>query len=96
MGQRSATIDRDAPSLPLADPGLRPATAEDIGRLKAVMAEAFFEDPIYSWLMPVDTKRPARLLYERLGFQLIRELRVGSCPPLRLMLRPSTPSGMQR
>jgi hypothetical protein len=61
MGQRSATIDRDAPSIPLADPGLRPATAEDIERLKAVMAEAFTEDPIYSWLMPNDTKRPARL-----------------------------------
>jgi GNAT superfamily N-acetyltransferase len=220
MGERSAAIDRDAPSVPLADPGLRPATARDIGRLKAVMAEAFIEDPIYNWLMPDDTKRPARLrryfaielrhlglargrvwtsgnltgaalslppgawrsplhitllegsafgvhldraarmgaamewrhmrqelrqphyyvrdvgvlpdmqgqglgsalmrptlercdreglpayieassernaaLYERLGFQLIRELRVGSCPPLRLMLRPSTPSGVQR
>jgi hypothetical protein len=35
-------------------------------------------------------------LYERLGFQLIRELRVGGSPPLRLMLRPSTPSGVQR
>jgi hypothetical protein len=35
-------------------------------------------------------------LYERLGFKLIRELRVGGSPPLRLMLRPSTPSGVQR
>jgi GNAT superfamily N-acetyltransferase len=61
MGERSATIDRDAPSMPLVDPGLRPATAQDIGRLKTVMAEAFFEDPIYSWLMPNDSKRPARL-----------------------------------
>ncbi len=61
MGERSATIDRDAPSIPLADPGLRPATAQDIGRLKTVMAEAFFEDPIYGWLMPNDSKRPARL-----------------------------------
>ena len=61
MGEGSATIDRDAPFIELADRGLRPATAEDIGRLKAVMAEAFFEDPIYGWLMPDDTKRPARL-----------------------------------
>jgi ribosomal protein S18 acetylase RimI-like enzyme len=27
-------------------------------------------------------------LYERLGFQLMRELRVGDSPPLRLMVRP--------
>jgi hypothetical protein len=61
MSQRSATVERDAPSSPLADPQLRPATAGDIERLKAVMAEAFFEDPIYSWLIPDDSKRPARL-----------------------------------
>jgi hypothetical protein len=77
MGERSATIDRDAPSNQVLDPGLRPATAGDIGRLKAVMAEAFFEDPIYGWLMP-------------------NELRVGGSPPLRLMLRPSTPSEVKR
>jgi GNAT superfamily N-acetyltransferase len=198
---------------------LRPATAENVGRLKAVMAEAFFEDPIFGWLMPEDSKRLGRLrryfaielrhvalargrvwtnsnltgaamslppgawrtppqitllegsafglhigrvarfgaamewrhmrqmrerhyyirdvgvlpdmqgqglgsalmrptlercdrqglpayieassersaaLYERLGFQLIRELRVGSSPPLRLMLRPPTPSEAKR
>lgn len=112
MGERSATIDRDAPSIPLTAPRLRPATAEDIGRLKAVMAEAFFEDPIYSWLMPDDAKRPARLrryfaieLYH-LGLARGRvwtssnltgaalSLPPGAC--LRLMLRPSTPSGVQR
>jgi GNAT superfamily N-acetyltransferase len=32
-------------------------------------------------------------LYARLGFRLIEELRVGSSPPLRLMLRPPTPTG---
>jgi GNAT superfamily N-acetyltransferase len=42
-------------------PGLRRARAEDVQRLKAVLAEAFFEDPIFSWLMPEDAKRPARL-----------------------------------
>ncbi len=31
------------------------------------------------------------VLYERLGFQLIEELRVWGSPPLRLMLRPAHP-----
>jgi GNAT superfamily N-acetyltransferase len=31
-------------------------------------------------------------LYERLGFQLTSELRVGGSPPLRLMLRPPSPT----
>src|SRR5580658_9201333 len=44
-----------------ADPGLRKATVDDIPRLKAVLAEAFYEDPIFSWLIPDDTKRQARL-----------------------------------
>lgn len=38
MGERSATIDRDAPSSEVFDSGLRSARAEDIGRLKEVMA----------------------------------------------------------
>ncbi len=198
------------------DPGLRRATAEDVHRLKAVLAEAFFEDPVFGWLLPDDGKRRARLrrffaielrhlalprgrvwttsdlagaalslppgawrapprvtllegrafgvhlsraarlgatiewrhvhephyyvrdigvhpdmqgrglgsallrptlercdrkglpayleassernaaLYERLGFQLTRELRVGGSPPLRLMLRPPHPRGSER
>jgi GNAT superfamily N-acetyltransferase len=62
-GERSSTAGNDAPapSPPLADPELRPATAEDVHRLKAVLAEAFFEDPILGWLIPNDTKRRARL-----------------------------------
>jgi GNAT superfamily N-acetyltransferase len=35
-------------------------------------------------------------LYERLGFQLTDELRVGGSPPLRLMLRLPTPSVVNR
>ncbi len=77
MGERSATIDRDAPPSQPPDPGLRPATTVDTERLQAAMAEAFFEDPIYGWPMP-------------------NELRVGGSPPLRLMLRPSTPSEVKR
>jgi GNAT superfamily N-acetyltransferase len=43
------------------DGRLRVATAEDIRPLKTVLAEAFFDDPILSWLMPDDGKRLGRL-----------------------------------
>jgi ribosomal protein S18 acetylase RimI-like enzyme len=43
------------------DPGLRHATAEDVQRLQAVLTEAFFDDPVFGWLMPQDAKRRARL-----------------------------------
>lgn len=42
-------------------PELRPATGEDVRRLKAVLGEAFFEDPVINWLMPEDAKRQVRL-----------------------------------
>jgi len=61
MREGSSTAGRDAPSPELADQGLRRATAEDIRRLTTVLAEAFFEDPVFGWLMPEDTKRRARL-----------------------------------
>jgi GNAT superfamily N-acetyltransferase len=61
MGESSPTVDRDAPSSQLADPVLRRATLEDVHHLKAVLAEAFFEDPVFGWLMPEDSKRRARL-----------------------------------
>jgi GNAT superfamily N-acetyltransferase len=37
------------------------ATTEDVPRLKTVLAEAFFDDPVLSWLMPDDRKRLAQL-----------------------------------
>src|ERR1700739_3956635 len=43
------------------DPGLRQATADDLGRLRAVLAEAFIQDPMFSWLIPNDGHRQARL-----------------------------------
>jgi GNAT superfamily N-acetyltransferase len=43
------------------NPVLRRASTQDIRPLKAVLAEAFFEDPILGWLMPKDCKRLARL-----------------------------------
>jgi ribosomal protein S18 acetylase RimI-like enzyme len=45
----------------MGDPELRRATAEDVQRLRTVLAEAFFDDPVFGWLMPDDTKRRARL-----------------------------------
>lgn len=45
----------------IGDPVLRLAAAEDVQRLKTVLTEAFFEDPILGWLMPEDAKRLARL-----------------------------------
>lgn len=44
-----------------ADLGLRRATAEDVGRLRDVLADAFYEDPVFGWLMPEDAKRRGRL-----------------------------------
>jgi GNAT superfamily N-acetyltransferase len=40
---------------------LRQGSAEDIQRLKTVLAEAFLDDPVFGWLMPEDSKRLERL-----------------------------------
>jgi GNAT superfamily N-acetyltransferase len=61
MDEGPTTAVSDARSRLFAEPGLRTATADDVPRLKAVMAEAFFEDPVIGWLMPDDSKRLARL-----------------------------------
>ena len=44
-----------------ADSGMRPATVADVRHLQAVLAEAFLDDPVFSWLMPKDGKRLAQL-----------------------------------
>jgi ribosomal protein S18 acetylase RimI-like enzyme len=41
--------------------GLRQAGADDVERLKATLADAFFDDPMLSWLMPNDRTRRAQL-----------------------------------
>ncbi len=61
MADSFAVASSANPPSPGADPELRVAAAEDVPRLKAVMAEAFIEDPIIAWLMPDDTKRRTRL-----------------------------------
>jgi len=54
-------VDRRAVPTDAVDIQLRSATAEDVHRLKATLAEAFDDDPIFSWLMPDDASRTARL-----------------------------------
>lgn len=61
MSDSASTGRGDATSSGLGASDLRRASPEDVPRLKAVMADAFFEDPIFGWLMPDDTKRAARL-----------------------------------
>src|SRR5512146_827670 len=56
---------RNRPRMPEGSPpvdrGLRQATQGDIPRLKSVLAESFYDDPIFGWLMPDAGKRRARL-----------------------------------
>lgn len=61
MRESSPVVGLGASSSRLADPRLRPATAEDTHDLKNTLAEAFYEDPVLGWLMPDDSKRLARL-----------------------------------
>ena len=61
MDDGPAVVDRAAQSGAPVDPRLRRATAEDVHRLRAVMAEAFFDDPVFGWLMPDETSRRVRL-----------------------------------
>ena len=61
MGEPSSAADSDVSSSRSAGAALRQAAAGDVHRLKAVMADAFFDDPIFGWLMPDATKRAARL-----------------------------------
>jgi GNAT superfamily N-acetyltransferase len=61
MNDGAPTATGSAPSHPSAMPALRQATADDVRRLTTVLADAFFDDPVFGWLMPEDSKRRARL-----------------------------------
>jgi GNAT superfamily N-acetyltransferase len=43
------------------DPGVRTASSQDADRLTAVLADAFFDDPIFGWLIPDERRRRRRL-----------------------------------
>jgi len=61
MSDSLQTTQREAASTLRAEPDLRQATPEDIPRLKTILAEAFFDDPVFGWLMGNDGKRRAQL-----------------------------------
>ncbi len=44
-----------------ADRGLRMADPDDVRTLAGALADAFYDDPIFGWLMPDDHSRLARL-----------------------------------
>ncbi|MCC7076115.1 MAG: GNAT family N-acetyltransferase [Acidimicrobiia bacterium] len=49
---------------PAAQPGpqpLRPAQAGDVSSLAGVLARAFHDDPLWSWLLPDPSRRPRKL-----------------------------------
>jgi len=60
-GEGSQTVERDAPPISPGARDLRLATAADVEQLRGVLADAFFEDPVLSWLMPNDRTRLAQL-----------------------------------
>lgn len=60
QGLKALTREPETYSPPAA-PGLRRATGDDVQRLRTVLAEAFMEDPVFSWLIPNDARRQARL-----------------------------------
>ncbi|MFC4909970.1 GNAT family N-acetyltransferase [Actinomadura gamaensis] len=46
---------------PEASPSARVATASDVDRIAAVLARAFEDDPVWSWILPDEASRPRRL-----------------------------------
>ena len=42
-------------------PALRVATADDVSRLAGVLADAFINDPVYTWMLPGSLRLKARL-----------------------------------
>lgn len=62
MGESQSPVGQHQASRPGAGlVELRRANAEDVQRLKAVFAAAFYEDPIIGWMMPDERSRERRL-----------------------------------
>ena len=61
MTESSSMVGRDMPPGLVAGFELRKASTSDVHRLKATLAEAFYDDPIFGWLMPDEKSRLARL-----------------------------------
>lgn len=59
MNESPPTVRRDVPPSPGFE--LRKASTSDIHRLKLTLADAFYDDPIFGWLMPDEQSRLARL-----------------------------------
>jgi GNAT superfamily N-acetyltransferase len=60
-GESSQTVDRDSPPVQPTGGALRRASGADVERLRTMLAEAFFDDPVLGWLMPNDRTRRAQL-----------------------------------
>lgn len=61
MTEISPAISNDKSPSTVAGFELRSATADDVHRLKDTLAQAFYDDPIFGWLMPDQERRLARL-----------------------------------
>ena len=53
----------------MSETGLRTATTDDADAMAAVLADAFFDDPIFVWLFPVPADRPrlSQAMFAMLG-----------------------------
>jgi GNAT superfamily N-acetyltransferase len=61
MTESSPTVGRELPPSPAPRFELRRANMGDISRLKETLAEAFYDDPVFSWLIPDEQTRLTRL-----------------------------------
>lgn len=61
MNDASPTTGNPVGPEPAGGLSLRKATADDIRTLAGVLAESFYDDPVFGWLMPEDARRLKRL-----------------------------------
>ena len=61
MTESASTVPTDATPGPAAGLELRKANLNDVHQLQSTLAEAFYDDPIFSWMIPDEPSRLARL-----------------------------------